>query len=101
MTDLICSNCALTSAAGPTVQRRKDGQVRCSACANLAKEVEPPKPDDWGRHEVLDRAYLLQYTFEHFICEHPVVKASRSLNYEAQRVNQHLAEFYQLVGKDD
>ena len=59
MADLMCINCALQSATEPTVQVRKDGRVRCNVCANLAKEVEPPKPDHWGRHEVLDRAYLL------------------------------------------
>jgi len=104
--NLICVGCRVQHGPEypqePTVQLRKDGKVRCDNCARRAQEAAPApehKPDDYGRHEVLDRAHVLQWTFEHFIVEHPVVIRTPELRMAAKHLNDLLASFYQLVGR--
>lgn len=55
--------------------------------------------DQFGRHEVLDRASVLMQTWDSFILEHGFVQATPELAAAAQKAFDGLHDFYQLAGK--
>ncbi|MBJ7410101.1 MAG: hypothetical protein JHD15_07005 [Phenylobacterium sp.] len=55
--------------------------------------------DEFGRHEVLDRASLLMQTWDSFILEHGYVQATPELAAAAQKAFDGLHDFYQLAGR--
>jgi hypothetical protein len=58
-------------------------------------------PSSFGYHELLDRAYLMQSNWETFIAEHPATLLDPERYRQAQEIAVAIAEFYQLVGRDD
>ena len=58
-------------------------------------------PGSFGYHELLDRAYLIQSNWETFIAEHPATLLDPERYRRAQEIATAMAEFYQLVGRDD
>lgn len=55
--------------------------------------------DDFGKHEVMDRAWIVSHTFDTFIASSPAVLAIRELTEAAQKLSEALGDFYQLAGK--
>ena len=52
-----------------------------------------------GRHEPLDRLYMIAYTFQEFVQTHPVVLLDSNLYEKAFTINEKMAELYQLLGE--
>lgn len=97
--NLICVGCGLKTEDEPTVVMRKDGKPRCADCARQAQEAMPAA--DLGKHEVLDRAYIMCEQFEALICKHPVVLRTPELYLASKRLAEQLGAFYQLAGRDE
>lgn len=57
-----------------------------------------PATDEFGGHEVLHTAHLIDDLFYRQIVEHAYVQADADLKNAAEAVHKQLAEFYQLVG---
>lgn len=52
-----------------------------------------------GRHEPIDRLYMIAYTFQEFVQTHPVVLLDYNLYEKAFTINEKMAELYQLLGE--
>jgi hypothetical protein len=52
-----------------------------------------------GKHEPLDRLYMIAYTFQEFVQTHPVVLLDSNLYEKAFTINEKMAELYQLLGE--
>jgi hypothetical protein len=55
--------------------------------------------DEFGRHEVLDRAHMIQVMFEMFVIEHDVTVDDPELATLADSISTQLFAFYQLCGR--
>lgn len=47
-----------------------------------------------GRHEPIDRLYMLAYTFQEFVQTHPVVLLNSDLYKTAFKINEMMVDFY-------
>lgn len=56
-------------------------------------------PDEFSRHEVLDRSYLLQKMWDTAISNHPFVIQDDELNFLSSKIEDLIADFYQLAGQ--
>lgn len=57
--------------------------------------------ESFGSHELLDRAFLIYENWEHYVLSHPTTCIDKNLYEAAWRINQAMADFYQLAGSWD
>ena len=50
-------------------------------------------------HELLDRIFIIQTTFEQFVSNAPVLDKYLDLKKAAEEINDKLADLYQEIGK--
>lgn len=54
-----------------------------------------------GKHEPLDRLYMIAYTFQEFVQTHPVVLLDSDLYERAFTINENMAELYYLLSQSN
>lgn len=58
------------------------------------------QPDDYHRHEALDRTNMLMEMVERYLLEHPYIQADTMLTETAEHVCSSLMHIYQAIGKE-
>jgi hypothetical protein len=68
----------------------KEGTVSEEELLSLKEYYQNPI----GRHEPIDRLYMIAYTFQEFVQTHPVVLLSSDLYERAFKINEMMVDFY-------
>jgi hypothetical protein len=55
--------------------------------------------DDFGRHELLDRVYLIAEMFEQYVLDHPASKEDPEIQAQVERLSEGLYALYGQVGR--
>lgn len=62
------------------------------------KKKPSPALDEFAYHEVMDRAWLIEDTFETMLAEHPLVARTPQLRQLCAKIGHDLAYLYSLAG---
>lgn len=65
----------------------------------MSDKDEKSSSDEFSRHEVMDRSYLLQKMWDTAISNHPFVISDDDLKLLSNRIEDLIADFYQLAGQ--
>lgn len=72
---------------------------RSAIRSNRSQSKRRPKIDPFSHHEALHVAWLISDLFSQYLHDHPFVRSEPSLRREAEKIEDQLAGFYQLVGQ--